>query len=55
MLRQAQHDKKHQSIPQKSVEDGSPADAEIDERASKVPNNFFHVVEGHPTPPLMTR
>jgi hypothetical protein len=55
MLRQDQHDKKHQSIPQKSVKDGSPADGEIDERTSKVPNNFFHVVEGHPALPLMTR
>jgi hypothetical protein len=51
----SEHDKKHQSIPQKSVEYGSPADAEIDERSSKVPNNFFHVVEGHPTPSLMKR
>jgi hypothetical protein len=55
MLRQAQNDKKRQSIPQKSVEDGSPADAEIDECTSKVPNKFFHVVECHSTPPLMTR
>ena len=55
MLRQAQHDKKHQSISQNSVEDCSPADAEIDERASKVPNNFFNIVEGHQTLPLMTR
>ncbi|MBT5471253.1 MAG: hypothetical protein HOK41_11680 [Nitrospina sp.] len=37
------------------MEDGSSADAEINERAEKIPDDFFHTVEGHPTPPLMRK
>ena len=37
------------------MEDGPAAQEEINERANKVPDNFFHTVEGHPTPPLMRK
>ena len=37
------------------MEDGPAAQEEINERANKVPDNFFHIVEGHPTPPLMIK
>jgi hypothetical protein len=37
------------------VEDGTAAHEEINERSNQIPYNFFHIVEGHPTPPLMIR
>jgi hypothetical protein len=37
------------------VEHGSCANAKINECAKQVPDNFFHIVEGHPTPPLMIK
>ena len=42
-------------MPQKSVEDGATADAEINERAEQVPDNLFHIIEAHPTPPLIIK
>jgi len=37
------------------VENGSSANTKINEGTHKIPDNFFHIVEGHPTPPLITR
>jgi hypothetical protein len=37
------------------VEDGPAAHEEINERANKIPYCFFHIIEGHPTPPLMIK
>jgi hypothetical protein len=42
-------------ISQEGVEDGAAADEEVNERAHQIPYYIFHVVEGHPTPPLMIR
>ncbi|MBC8283027.1 MAG: hypothetical protein H8E32_04380 [Nitrospinae bacterium] len=37
------------------MEDSSSADTKINERAEQVPDDFFHIVEGHPTPPFITK
>jgi len=37
------------------VEYGPCANTKINERAKQVPDNFFYVIEGHPTPPLMIK
>ncbi|MBL4665462.1 MAG: hypothetical protein JKY23_05900 [Nitrospinaceae bacterium] len=42
-------------VSQNGVEDGPAAHEAINERANKVPNSLFDIVEGHPTPPLITR
>ena len=42
-------------ITQKGVEHSSPSNAQINECTKKVPYNFFHFVEGHLIPPLITK
>jgi hypothetical protein len=42
-------------ISQEGVDDGAATYAKINECAEQVPYNFFHIVEGHPTPPLMIK
>ena len=42
-------------ITQNGVEHSSPSNAQINECTKKVPYNFFHFVEGHLIPPLITK
>ena len=37
------------------MEDGAAAHTKINERARQVPDDFFHIIEAHPTPPLMIK